>query len=130
MSQPGPARSPIPLPAPLRILDADTYDQAVTAADVVARRRGTGSAAVWEITAAVLTTVGIFPPPPDVDELDAECCTALCLAWEAEAVDADFLGTWHQCGDEPGHDGTDHDNGEFAWRDGQPGTMPPLTTGV
>ena len=125
MSQP--ERSPVPLPAPLRILDPDAYDRAVTAADVVTRRRGAGGGVVWELTAAILTAVGVFPPPPETDELDAECCTAVFLAWEAEAVDADLLGTWQQCGDEPGHDGIEHDNGDFAWRDGQPGTVPAHT---
>ncbi|MFB7012339.1 MULTISPECIES: hypothetical protein [unclassified Streptomyces] len=68
--------------------------------------------------------MGLFPPPPDEDELDAEFCTSLSVAWEAEAVDPRSLGEWRQCGDEPGHDGDEHDDSEFSWSDGMPGTVP------
>ncbi|MGO4747310.1 hypothetical protein AB4212_01465, partial [Streptomyces sp. 2MCAF27] len=119
-----PIVTPVPLPAPLRILDADEYGRAVHAAREAGRRDAVGRTTAAEMTAAALAAVGLFQPPPDAEELDAECCTALCLAWEAEAVDPHFFGEWNQCGDEPGHDGDDHDNGEFSWSDGLPGTVP------
>ncbi|MFI9005480.1 hypothetical protein [Streptomyces sp. NPDC053541] len=118
-----PAAPPVPLPAPLRILDTEEYDRAITAARKAGRRDGVGLSVAEEIAAAALISAGLFPPA-HVEELDAECCTAQCLAWDAEGVDPRSLGEWHQCGDEPGHEGTDHDNGEFAWSDGQPGTVP------
>lgn len=120
----GPAATPVPLPAPLRILDADEYGRAVTAAKEAGRRDGVGRTTAEEVASAALLAVGLFSPPPDEDELDADSCTALCVAWEPEAVDPRSLGEWHQCGDEPGHDGDEHDNGEFSWSDGQPGTVP------
>ncbi|MGA4980055.1 hypothetical protein [Streptomyces cinereoruber] len=116
-----PAAPPVPLPAPLRILDAEEYLRAVTAARRAGGRDGVGLGTAEEIAAAALISAGLFPPA-DVEELDAECCTAQCLAWDAVAPP--YLGEWHQCGDEPGHEGADHDNGEFAWSDGQPGTIP------
>ncbi|TLQ38830.1 hypothetical protein [Streptomyces marianii] len=123
----GPIVAPVPLPAPLRILDADEYGRAIDAAREAGRRDGVGWKTAEEMAAAALVAAGLFPPPPDAEELEAECCTALSVAWEAEAVDPHSLGEWNQCGDEPGHDGDDHDNGEFAWSDGMPGTVPART---
>ncbi|MFD9151269.1 hypothetical protein ACFWDF_29140 [Streptomyces diastaticus] len=122
----GPAAMPVPLPAPLRILGAHEYGRAVTAAREAGRRDRVGQTTAVELARAALVAVGLFPPPPDVDELDADTCTALCVAWEAEAVDPRSLGEWHQCGDESGHDGDAHDNGEFSWSDGEAGTVPAL----
>ncbi|MGW5336234.1 hypothetical protein [Streptomyces bauhiniae] len=116
--------TPVPLPAPLRILGADEYDRAVTAARQAGRRDRVGSATAEDLASAALAAVGLFPPPPDDEELDAELCTALCVAWEVEAVDPESLGEWRQCGDEPGHEGGGHDDGEFSWDDGMPGTVP------
>ncbi|MEU5547936.1 hypothetical protein AB0G85_37465 [Streptomyces sioyaensis] len=44
-----------------------------------------------------------------------------------EEATSDMLGVWQQCGDEAGHDGDEHDNGEFTWADGQPGAIPART---
>lgn len=120
-----PTVTPVPLPAPLRILDDAEYDQAVTAAREAGRRDNVGTVTAEDMASAALIAVGLFPPP-DTEQLDTDCCTAQLLPWESEAVDVNSLGVWQQCGDEPGHDGDDHDNGEFSWSDGQPGTVPAL----
>ncbi|MFF4709578.1 hypothetical protein [Streptomyces sp. NPDC001297] len=117
-----PTVTPVPLPAPLRILQPDEYDRAVKAG--VRAARSTGRATVQEITDAVLAELGLFSPPIEPDELDPECCTAQSLPYDPEECDVYTLGQWQQCGDEPGHDGDNHDNGEFGWSDGQPGTVP------
>lgn len=119
-----PTVTPVPLPAPLRILTDDEYDRAVSAAQGAGRRDRVGGVTATEMADAALIAVGLFPPPPNPTELDTEYCTALCLPWEAEAVDPEWHGQWQQCGDEPGHVGNDHDNGEFGWSDGEPGTLP------
>ncbi|MEU6332828.1 hypothetical protein ABZ851_37125 [Streptomyces sp. NPDC047049] len=119
--------TPVPLPAPLRILGDDEYERAVKAA--VRADRSIGRATAVEIADAVLAEVGLFPPPLEPAELDSECCTAQCLPFDAETCDAYTFGTWQQCGDEPGHPGDDHDNGEFSWSDGQPGTVPARPAG-
>ncbi|MDX2846162.1 hypothetical protein PV377_45865 [Streptomyces ipomoeae] len=116
-----PTVTAVPLPAPLRILTADEYDRAVKAG--VRAARSVARATVEEVTDAVLTEFGLFSPPIEPDELDPEFCTAQGLTFDPQTCDAHALGQWHQCGDEPGHVGDIHDNGEFTWRDGQPGTV-------
>jgi hypothetical protein len=118
--------TPVPLPAPLRILSADEYDAAVKAA--VRAARSVKRATVAEIANAVLAEVGLFSPPDEPDELDPEFCTSQCLPFDAEEAAAGMLGVWQQCGDEPGHDGNGHDSGEFSWTDGMPGTVPAQQT--
>jgi len=121
-----PAAAPVPLPAPLRILHTDEYDRVVKAG--VRAARSVERATTLEIAEAVLAEVGLFPPPVEPADLDSGYCTAQSLPFEAEACDAHSFGQWQQCGDEPGHDGDEHDNGDFSWSDGQPGTMPALET--
>ncbi|MBK6018839.1 hypothetical protein [Streptomyces sp. MBT53] len=117
-----PTVTPVPLLAPLRILQADEYDRAVKAG--VRAARSVSRATVEEVTGAVLAEVGLFSPPIEPDELDPEFCTAQCLPFDPETCDTYSLGQWQQCGDEPGHAGDGHDNGDFSWSDGQPGTVP------
>ncbi|MEU9167697.1 hypothetical protein AB0D34_07860 [Streptomyces sp. NPDC048420] len=128
-----PTVTPVP-PLPLRILA--TWDEFNTA--LYAARREThrfrptpdvDHGAAEEMVRAALAAVGVVTTAaPAVESLDAECCTAQCLMWEAGAVEAEALRECQQCGDAPGHDGTDHGNREFGWSDGQSGTVPARPT--
>ncbi|WP_330346641.1 hypothetical protein OG858_47430 (plasmid) [Streptomyces europaeiscabiei] len=124
-----PNHRPVPLPVPLRVLDLDEFQTAVHAARREAQRYrprlDVDHGMAEEMVSAALATAGVFIPAPAPESLDTECCTALYLPWEPEAATAETLGVWQQCGDEPGHDDADgHDNGEFTWVDGRPGTVP------
>lgn len=130
MSRPEPpVVTPVPLPALLRILDDWTvFDVAVHAAcrelDRFGSKPKVDHGMAEEMVRAALAVAGVFTPAPALESLDAEYCTALFVPWETEAHAPDYPGEWQQCGDEPGHEGTTHSNGQHAWKDAQPGTLP------
>ncbi|MEU2740936.1 hypothetical protein ABZ656_37745 [Streptomyces sp. NPDC007095] len=124
---------PVPLDPPARILeDWDEFNAAVHAAKDATHRFHPGPqnldhGIVEEMVTAALAVAGVFTPPPALASLDPECCTALCLPYDAEQFDAEMFGVWQQCGEDPGHDG-DHE-GDVGWADGLPGTMPARPVG-
>lgn len=98
---------------PLRVLTEDEYDEVLKAARNAAYQRGriTVPPRVLEAAVdAVLIQTGVIYPPP---EPEPDTCTALFATEHG----------WHQCGDDPGHDGM-HDNGEWTWVDNDPNAIP------
>lgn len=94
-----------PAPAPRRVLTNDEYEAAYLAA-ARSRRPIDGT------LEAAFATVGVLTPPPPPED---DACTSLY---------ADDDGTWWQCEEQPGHDGT-HDCGDCAWTDDAPDAIPP-----
>lgn len=97
------------------ILTGDQYKAARTAAAGALRSAGVGLDTIGDAVAATLAAVGILTPPfkPDPDT-----CTAMF---------ADPDGDWWQCADDPGHDGKDHDAGDWGWSDDDPDAIPRRT---
>lgn len=123
---------PVPLDPPARILDDWTeFNAAVHAArreaDRFRPRPDVDHGMAEEMVRAALAVAGVFTPPPVLASLDAECCTALCLPFDAEQFDAEIFGVWQQCAGEPGHE-DDHE-ADVGWADGLPGTVPPRPVG-
>ncbi|WP_331718314.1 hypothetical protein [Streptomyces sp. NBC_00134] len=108
------------LPDGMRVLSHEEMRRVHDAVHAVASRHGVFAPVADEISYDALAAAGIFiqPHTPEPDE-----CTAMYLPHTAD-VTADMRGVWQQCADEVGHDGDDHDSGEFGWRDGDMGAVP------
>ncbi|ONI48513.1 hypothetical protein [Streptomyces sp. IB2014 011-1] len=109
------------LPDGMRVLSAAEMRRVHDAASAAARRHGVRGYIAAEIVFDALATAGVFNEPlsPDPDT-----CTAQYLPHDPAEFDADTLGVWQQCDEEPGHD-DDHDSGEIGWPEGAPGSLPP-----
>ncbi|MER7498315.1 hypothetical protein ABT033_37720 [Streptomyces pharetrae] len=90
------------------ILTGDQYKAACTAAAGRLRAARVGADDVADAVAAALAAVGLLAPPFDPDP---DTCTAMF---------ADPDGDWWQCQDDPDHDGTDHDGGDWGWNENDP----------
>ncbi|WP_432017673.1 hypothetical protein [Streptomyces hydrogenans] len=97
------------------ILTDDQYNAVWTAAAGVLRPAGLGSETIADAVAATLAAAGLLTPPPAPEP---DMCTAMF---------ADPDGGWWQCGDDPDHDGDDHDSGEWGWSDKDPDATPRRT---
>ncbi|WP_053913677.1 hypothetical protein [Streptomyces sp. TP-A0875] len=96
-------------PTAPRVLTSNEYSDAYSAAvsALGARSHNPGSEAVSAALDAALFVLGILAPPPTSEP---DTCPAQF---------ADSEGAWHQCAEDPDHDPADgHDNGEWAWPDG------------
>lgn len=113
----------VSLPEGMRLLTPTERRAVHAAVREAARRHGVGTVAADEISYDALAAAGVFLPP---DAPDPDMCTARYLPHWPEEAAGGMLGVWQQCADEPGHDGTDHDSGEFCWSDGDTGTLPAL----
>ncbi|MGW2793596.1 hypothetical protein ACWC9H_27205 [Streptomyces sp. NPDC001251] len=107
----------------VRILTGDEYRAAFDALRGATHRHGSrlGITAAHEALVETLAALRVFTPPLDPDP---DSCTALYLPTDPDEYDADTLGYWQQCADEPGHDGDDHDSGDASWTDNDPHTRP------
>ncbi|MEV6674354.1 hypothetical protein [Streptomyces sp. NPDC051162] len=96
-----------------RVITKDEYEEACRRVHVASRLSGEG---VANVVAAALSAVGVLTPPLRPDELEPGCCTAQA---------ADDHGYWLQCGEDPGHAGESHGDGDFGWTDEYADAIPP-----
>ncbi|MDX3434408.1 hypothetical protein PV664_37070 [Streptomyces sp. ME01-18a] len=108
-----------------RTLTEEEYELAYTRLTAIAHRNGSrlSRGTAHEALAETLAAIGVFTPAP---EPEPDTCTALYLPHDTEEFGPDVFGAWQQCGDDPGHDGTDHDSGEVRWNDLLPGAVPAI----
>ncbi|MFE7665606.1 hypothetical protein [Streptomyces celluloflavus] len=99
-----------------RILTDDEHRTAYHRAQDIALRYGHQLTypETTELVAAVLAAADVLTPPPTPNP---DTCTAQF---------ADQAGDWWQCNHNPGHPNIYHhtEEGEYAWTDGTPGTVP------
>lgn len=95
-----------------RVLCEEEWKAVIKAVQSV-NRYGLGVIAALDYATAALAAVGILSPSPTPEP---GTCTALY---------PDDVGDWMQCQEEPGHDGKDHDSGEWGWSDNSPNSIPP-----
>jgi hypothetical protein len=95
------------------VLNEDFYQHLVGQVNNLAERGVEIPAqSVFGILDGIMAELGFLAPPPETDK---DTCEAL---W------ADPGGDWHQCAEDPGHDGEMHSDGEFDWRDNLPDAIP------
>lgn len=99
----------------LRVLTEDEYLKALSSVMNNTGRLGkmVTFRAAEAIADGVLLAVGVIWPAP---EPESETCPSLYATRDG----------WLQCEDEPGHDGDDHEGGDWGWSDTDPNAIPPV----